>query len=110
MVQLKDFTAFDWDAANTSKFQRHGVSIAEIEQVLAGGATLIVPDLKNSDAEPRFLGIGLTAGRRYLFVVFTPRDNEGSTVLRPISARYMHRKEIKRYEQEIARLSKRSRS
>jgi uncharacterized DUF497 family protein len=40
-------------------------------------------------------------------VVFTPRQRAAGIRLRPISARYMHQREIKKYEQEIARAQKR---
>ena len=86
------------------KCQKHGVSIEEIEYVLAHAATLIVPALANSNLEPRLLAIGRTLQGRYTFVVFTPRDVRGDLALRPISARYMHQKEIRKYEKEIARL------
>jgi hypothetical protein len=106
-MQKIAFSGFAWDKANHSKCQEHGVSVPEVEHVLAHAATLIVPDLKNSRAEPRFLAIGQTGKRRYAFVVFTPRETRGGVLLRPISARYMGRKEIKKYEQEIARVQKR---
>jgi uncharacterized DUF497 family protein len=105
-MQKVTFSGFAWDHANRSKCQKHGVSIAEVEQVLHA-ATLIMPDLKNSRAEPRFLAIGRTGKGRYAFVVFTPRQTRGAILMRPISARYMHRKEIQKYEQEIARVQKR---
>ncbi len=35
-----------------------------------------------------------------MFVVFTLRENPGGLLIRPISARYMHGNEAKRYEQE----------
>ncbi|GLQ54201.1 hypothetical protein GCM10010862_14600 [Devosia nitrariae] len=35
---------------------------------------------------------------RYVFIAFTIREIEGAKHIRPISARYMHRKEIERYE------------
>ena len=106
-VQAREFAGFDWDDGNRRKCRRHGVSTADIEFVLAKGATLIVPDMRNSVIEPRFLGIGRTETGRYIFVVFTPREIGGPIVLRPISARFMHRKEIAKYEQEIARLADR---
>jgi uncharacterized DUF497 family protein len=101
------FSGFMWDEANGHKCQSHGVSISEIEFVLAHAESLIVPDLKNSQVESRLLAIGRTQKGRYIFVVFTPRKNLGATLLRPISARYMHQKEIEKYEQEIARTKKR---
>ena len=101
------FSGFVGDKANHSKCQEHGVSVAEVEYVLAHAATLIVPDLKNSRAEPRYLAIGRTEERRYAFVVFTPRQTRKGIRMRPISARYMHRKEVKKYAQEIARVQER---
>jgi uncharacterized protein len=103
-MQKVSFSGFAWDKANRSKCQKHGVSVAEVEHVLARAETLIVPDLKNSRAEPRFLAIGRTGKGRFAFVVFTLRQTRGGIFMRPISARYMHRKEIKKYEQEIARV------
>jgi uncharacterized DUF497 family protein len=94
---------FDWDDGNREKCQKHGVSIAGVECVLAHAETLIVPDEKNSNTEPRFLAIGKTETGRYAFVVFTPRKRGSETILRPISARFMHKKEIERYAQEVSR-------
>jgi uncharacterized DUF497 family protein len=53
-MQKVTFSGFAWDNANRSKCQKHGVSIAEVEHVLAHAATLIVPDLKNMRVEPVF--------------------------------------------------------
>lgn len=106
-MRRSTFSAFAWDNANREKCQKHGVSIAEIEHVLAHGETLIMPDVKTSDIEARYLAIGRTASGRYTFVVFTPRQGTSGILLRPISARFMHRREIGKYEQEIARLQKR---
>jgi len=94
---------FDWDDGNRDKCQRHGLSIEDTEHVLAHAETLIVPDERNSRVEPRFLAIGRTAIGRYAMVVFTPRKKANDVFLRPISARYMHRKEIEKYAQEISR-------
>jgi len=44
--------------------------------------------------------IGKTAAGRYVFVVFMLRQVEGLPRLRPISARYMHQKEIDHYERQ----------
>jgi uncharacterized DUF497 family protein len=106
-MQRIAFSGFAWDKANRAKCGEHGVSVAEVEHVLAHATTFIKPDLKNSRAEPRFLAIGRTEAGRYAFVVFTPRESGAGILLRPISARYMHKKEIKKYEQEIARVRNR---
>ncbi len=106
MVKI-GFSGFAWDGANLVKCQKHGVSISEIEYVLAHAESLMIPDLKNSQGEPRYIAIGQTAKGRWTFVVFTPRTSAGVTFLRPLSARYMHAREIRKYAQEIARAQKR---
>ena len=86
---------FDWDDGNWPKCGKHGVSQAEIEQVLLG-TPAVLPD-PHPD-EPRMRAIGKTAAGRYVFLAFTLRQLEGKTLLRPISARYMHQQEIDHYE------------
>jgi len=100
------FSGFEWDHGNRRKCLKHGVSIAEIEHVLADAEMLIRPDPKHAPRESRFLAIGRTQDGRYTFVVFTPRHHSAGTLLRPISARYMHRREISKYEQETSRAQK----
>ncbi len=46
----------------------------------------------------RFLAIGSSVKARHIFVAFTVRVLEGNRYIRPISARYMHQKEIEHYE------------
>jgi uncharacterized protein len=105
--QGTSFSGFESDKGNRLKCQTRGVSIQEIEHVLAHVETLIRPDLSNIQDEARFLAIGRTQRGRYNFVVFTPRSRGAVKLLRPISARFMHRREIRKYEQEIARAQKR---
>ena len=86
---------FDWDEGNWPKCGKHGVSREEIEQVLLGSPAVMAdphPD------EPRLRAIGKTKAGRYVFLVFMLRQVEKNTMLRPISARYMHQKEIAHYE------------
>ena len=54
-----------------------------------------------SPGEPRRRPIGKTSAGRYVFLVFMRRDVGGQTRLRPISARYMHQKEVDHYESQI---------
>lgn len=89
---------FDWDDGNWPKCGKHGVSREEIEQVLLGRPA-VMPD--PHPAEPRMRAIGKTAAGRYVFLVFMPRKIDGQTMLRPISARHMHQKEIDHYESQI---------
>ncbi len=93
---------FDWDAANMEKCGKHGVTLAEIESLFHGPVD-VYPDIAHSGKETRFLGIGRTSAGRYLFVAFTLRTKAGENLIRPISARYMHLKEVKHYEAEVAR-------
>jgi len=89
---------FEWDAGNLAKCQKHGVTIAEIEHVLDSGPYL-VPDYEHSQFEDRNIAVGLNRSGRPVFIVFTLRMLEDVEMIRPISARYMHRKEIEKYEQ-----------
>lgn len=50
--------------------------------------------------EPRMRAIGCTDAGRYVFLVFMFREVDGKPWLRPISARYMHAKEIEHYESQ----------
>jgi uncharacterized DUF497 family protein len=74
------------------------VTREEIESVMLGVPAVMSdphPD------EPRMRAIGRTAAGRYVFLVFMLRKmNGGQMLLRPISARFMHQKEIAHYEQQ----------
>jgi uncharacterized DUF497 family protein len=89
---------FDWDAGNREKCQKHGVSLPEIEALFLSGTARIAPDLKHSGQEDRFIAVGRTRAGRPMFVAFTFRLWEERRLIRPVSARYMHGKEIERYE------------
>jgi uncharacterized DUF497 family protein len=97
---------FDWDEGNRSKCQKHGVSTAAVES-LFHRPIAVLPDPLHSKSEERFKAIGKTDKGRGIFVVFTLRTRRGKTIIRPISARYMHRKEMDHYEKETATLPKR---
>jgi uncharacterized DUF497 family protein len=90
-------SGFDWDPGNRRKCAKHGVSAVEIEWVFRSGP-LVAPDLKHSGAEDRFIAIGRNSKGRPLFVAFTFRTVDDRRLIRPISARYMHAKEIDRYD------------
>ena len=90
---------FDWDAGNREKCAKHGVSVAEVEGLFSR-PLLIIPDASHSESEERLLAIGKTASGRSVFLVFTIRVRAGKRVIRPVSARYMHKEEVRHYEQE----------
>jgi uncharacterized protein len=73
------------------------VTLAVIESLFLRGV-MILPDTDHSQREPRFRAIGRTEQNRAVFVAFTLRRRAGKQLIRPISARYMHRKEIDHYE------------
>jgi uncharacterized DUF497 family protein len=90
---------FDWGRGNRDKCQKHGMSIEEIEGVFAG-PVIVLPDKENPQGELRMKAIGKTPGGRRAFIVFTWRaERGGSAMLRPISARLMHGKEVESYEE-----------
>ena len=84
---------FTWDAANRLHCRKHGMSEDEVESMFSG-VMKIAPDPAHSGREERFVAIGRTSAGRAAFVVFTMRDG----FIRPISARYMHAKEVRRHE------------
>jgi uncharacterized protein len=96
-----EFSGFDWDKGNRDKCQKHGISIHEIESLFAG-VVMVSPDPAHSEREARFKAFGTTARGRKALVVFTLRQKDGQTFLRPITARYMHQKEVEYYEKETA--------
>lgn len=97
---------FDWDEGNREKCKKHGLSQKEIEYFFQRKEVLVTPDPKHSDDEERYLAIGHSKKQKPMFVVFTLRDVNGEILIRPISARYMHEKEAKRYEEETTKIKK----
>ena len=92
-----EYTGFDCDAGNRVKCLAHGLPTAEIESVF-DGPMVVLPDRDNLQGEQRFRAIGTTSQGRRAFVVFTWRNHGSRELLRPISARYMHKREVKNYE------------
>jgi uncharacterized protein len=93
---------FDWDEGNRAKCQTHGVSIAEIEALFAHGPQ-IAPDPKHSADEDRLIAVGRISTGRPVFVAFTIRTIDSRRLIRAVTARYMHAKEITAYEKESAK-------
>ncbi len=101
MVKLR-IDGFDRDEGNREKCQNHGVSIAEIENVSSKDPR-VAADMKHSANEDRLLAVGRTSKGLPVFVAFTLRTKKGRRSVRPVSARYMHYKEIAAYEEESAK-------
>jgi hypothetical protein len=94
------FDGFDWDDGNWPKCGKHGLEKSAIESLFAG-EVFVQKDKSASQVEARFNAVGKTSEWRYTFVVFTLREIGGSSLVRPISARYMHQKEVLHYEAQI---------
>ena len=88
---------FDWDKGNSAKCEKHGLSRDVIEKAFRDGPALF-PDKTHSGIERRFRAVGRAGSGRLVFVVFTIRRRDDEILIRPISARYMHKKEIALYE------------
>ena len=97
MIDLTKITSFEWDQGNTRKNEKHGVSMAEAEQVFFNTLLLVLEDIKHSKRELRFHALGKTDKVRLLHITFTLRHADEK--IRVISAREMHRKERAIYEQ-----------
>lgn len=90
---------FEWDKGNRAKCEKHGLSVSAIESLFTRPLA-ILPDSAHSHSERRFRAIGRTEKGRGVFIVFTLRRKGDEVLIRPISARYMHKKEIEAYEKE----------
>jgi uncharacterized DUF497 family protein len=97
MIDLSEIAGFDWDDGNARKNDKHGVSMAEAEQVFFNAPLLMLVDDKHSGLELRLHALGRTDEDRLLHITFTLRD--AGSLIRVISARDMHRKERTIYEQ-----------
>ena len=94
---LESVAGFDWAEGNLEKCQKHGVSIGEIEALLSSDPG-VAPDPMHSAQEDRLIAVGRNAAGRPLFVALTFRMKDDQRLIRPVSARYMHEKEIAGYE------------
>lgn len=90
---------FDWDSGNRDKCKKHGLSTSIIESLFTRPVA-VLPDAAHSRREHRLRAIARTEEGRGVFIVFTLRHKGDEVLIRPISARYMHRKEIEAYEKE----------
>ena len=98
MIDLDQITGFDWDDGNSRKSaDKHDVGQAEAESVFFNDPLIVLEDARHSETERRFNALGRTAQERLLHITFTLRQT--GTKVRVISARDMHRKERKAYEQ-----------
>jgi len=97
MIDFNKIVGFDWDDGNARKNDKHGLSMAEAEQVFFNAPLLLLEDGSHSQLEPRLHALGKSDGQRLLHITFTLR--QAGQLIRVISVRDMHRKERAVYEQ-----------
>jgi len=103
---VQSVAGFEWDEGNWGKCQQHGVSAKALESAFHQ-TMAVFPDPAHSQNEERFIAIGKTDEGRHVFAAFTLRNHGDETFIRPVSARYMHRKEVEYYEKAIAKTDER---
>ncbi len=87
---------FQWDdAKNKANQRKHGVSFEEAETVFLDENALFMSDPDHSEAEDRFVLLGLSGALRVLIVCHCYRESD--EVIRIISARKVDRDERKDY-------------
>ncbi|MGX9461626.1 BrnT family toxin [Shewanella sp. A14] len=87
---------FDWNAAKAvTNIKKHGVSFEEAKSVFFDDFAVQFFDQENSEAEDRFLMLGMSNETRLLIVCHCERD-DGNTI-RVISARKATKNESKHY-------------
>jgi uncharacterized protein len=99
MIDLAKIVGFDWDEGNSRKISdKHDVIQSEAEQIFFNQPLILLNDPRHSQKEVRYHALGKTDDARLLHVTFTLRAEQ--TLIRVISARDMHRKERKAYDQD----------
>jgi uncharacterized protein len=87
---------FEWDEAKAaSNLEKHGVSFEEASSVFADPLYVDFFDPSHSEAEQRYLIIGMSEAKRLLIVSYAERDD----VFRVISARELTPSERRDYEE-----------
>lgn len=94
-------TRFEWDPVKADlNLRKHRVSFEIATRVFSDPSALVEQD-RYENGEYRWQALGLVDGYLLLLVAHTVRDDEdGSEVIRIISARRAEPKERNRYEQD----------
>ncbi len=87
---------FEWDPEKArTNLKKHGVSFEEATTAFGDSLSLTVEDSSHSEAEERFVTIGMAATGRVIVVVHTDRND----AIRLISARPATGRERRSYEE-----------
>ena len=90
--------------AIATSVRKHGVRLEDIEALFR--RPLAIHPGRGVGKEERLVAIGMTPEERHVLVVFTLRIRSGRTLIRPISARYMHEREVRYYEEKASKTQK----
>ena len=92
---LYNFT-FEWDKSkNDINIEKHNISFNEAVTVFTDENAVFIADVDHSDAEERFIILGMSHKPRLLVVCHCYRESD--TVIKIISARKANRHECKTY-------------
>jgi uncharacterized DUF497 family protein len=93
---------FEWDERkNKANRQKHGVSFEEAQTAFADERGLLIDDPEHSEAEDRFVLLGMSSALRVLVVCHCYRT--GGDAIRIISARRADRQEQADYSERWRR-------
>lgn len=91
---------FAWDERkNRANRTKHGVWFEEAQSVFSDPRGRLFYDPEHSEAEDRFILLGMSSAARILIVIHCYRGSD--SVIRVISARKATRKEVQFYEEGI---------
>ena len=92
---------FEWDESkNRANMRKHGVDFRDAAYAFADPYALNIPDDEHSEAEERWVLLGMDASQRLLLVVHTDRSQN---TIRLISARAATRQERAAYQARLQR-------
>jgi len=93
---------FDWDPRKAAaNLRKHRVSFEEAQTAFLDEEALVIDDPDHSEAEDRFILLGVSGGLRILFVCHCVR--ESGSLVRIISARRADRYEQEQYRERLRR-------
>ena len=88
---------FEWESEKAAEnLERHGIAFEEAATAFGDPLSITIGDPDHSEAEDRFILLGMTFRGRLVVVVHTDRGEN----VRLISARLANRRERQSYEQE----------
>ncbi len=88
---------FEWDSnKNRVNIAKHSLSFEQAKEIFSSRTTLFIAD-EVVDGEERWKAIGTIADHRYILVVHTYYEDDGTEVIRIISARKLKASEVTKW-------------